>query len=477
MNIFPKCEFRDLKPNLSHPLARQVARAASRGYGSAVSLLCLLPLWSSPAWAGNYTFTSVIDNTGQFSDFEAVAINNSGVVAFKGDMQSGVEGIYRTDGTTTTTIADTSSGEFSFYAGSTSLVSLPAIDDDGTVAFFIYTNYNPAIFTGSGGFTAAIVNSGDTNCPFYVAWDNPCIRNSEVSFSGQLRGSGGNPFGPQGVFTEPASGGGGYNTIAQDGGMFLSGSPFGGTSINAAGLVAYCGYLADGTEGLFVGPDGATNLAQTGPGSQFYSLDSFPKISDTGLVVFWATLTNYTEGDFISSNGIVTQISVPGGGLPDDQYPSINAAGTVACFGSDSAGQWAVLAGTGSVVDKVIAEGDSLFGSTVIGLGSPGNNGLNNNGQIVFPYSLANGVQGIAIATPANGPPPASPLLQIQQPDPLHVSLAWSTNAAAFGLEAASSLPASIWNPVTNTPVPNGQQFVVVLQIGSAPQFFRLRQQ
>jgi hypothetical protein len=438
--------------------------------------LWLLALWSSLAWAGNYTFTSVIDNTGPFSDFGAVAINNSGVVAFRGDMTSGVEGIYRTDGTTTVTIADTSTGEFAFHVGSTSLVSLPAIDDDGTVAFFIYDNYNPSIQTGSGAATAIIVESGDTNCPFYVAWDNPSIRNSVVSFSGQLKGSGSNLLGPQGVFTEGA-GGGAYTTIAQEGGKFLTGSPFGGTSVNAEGQVAYCGYLADGTVGVFVGPDGATNLAQTGSGSQFSALDSFPKISDSGAVVFWATLTNFSEGDFISSNGVVTQITVAGGGAVEDQFPSINAAGTVACFGSLSNGQSAVLAGTGPVVDKVVAEGDSLFGSTVIGLGSPGNNGLNNNGQIVFPYSLSNGVQGIAIATPTNGPPPVLPELQIQQPDPLHISLVWTTNAAGFALEATSTLPAPTWNPVTNTPVLAGEQFAVLLEMGSAPQFFRLRKQ
>jgi hypothetical protein len=44
-------------------------------------------------------------------------------------------------------------------------------------------------------------------------------------------------------------------------------------------------------------------------------------------------------------------------------------------------------------------------------------------------------------------------------------------------LEAASSLTASAWNPVTNAPVLNGEQFAVVVEIGSAPQFFRLRKQ
>src|ERR1039457_3788566 len=114
--------------------------------------LLLNPPWSGLAWAGSYTFTSVIDNTGQFSVFyDKPAINSSGVVVFHAVMNSGMQGIYRTDGTTLTTIVDTSSGEFSFSAGRVSLERPPDIDDDGTVAFFIYDNYTPCIRTGNGG--------------------------------------------------------------------------------------------------------------------------------------------------------------------------------------------------------------------------------------------------------------------------------------------------------------------------------------
>ncbi len=387
-------------------------------------------------------------------------------------MNSGVQGIYRSDGTTLTTIVDTSSGEFSFSAGRVSLQSRPDIDDDGTVAFFIYDNYTPCIRTGSGGATAIIAESSSTGT-FYDAFSNPSIRNGVVSFRGGINANGT----PHGIFTMPA-GGGSYTIIAQDGSKFLSTTPFNETSINASGQVAYCGDLTNYTSGVFVGPDAATIIAETGPGSQFSSLDgTFPKISDSGAVVFCATLTNLTDGDFMSSGGVLTQITVAGGGMPGDQFPSINAAGTVACYGNLPSGQWAILAGTGPVVDKVIAEGDSLFGSTVIGLGEPGNNGLNNNGQIVFTYSLENGVEGVAIATPTNGPATVLPELQIQLIDSLHIELAWTTNAAGFVLESASSLPASTWNSITNTPVPDGEQSVVVLEMGSAPQFFRLHKQ
>ncbi len=58
--------------------------------------------------------------------------------------------------------------------------------------------------------------------------------------------------------------------------------------------------------------------------------------------------------------------------------------------------------------------------------------------------------------------------------DSLHVQLAWTTNSDGFGLESAPALPAATWSPVTNTPVMNGEQYGVVLEMGNAPQFFRL---
>ncbi len=152
--------------------------------------LLLCPLWTNPARAGNYTFTSVADNTGQFgSFFDEPAINNSGAVVFHAELNSGMQGIYRTDGNTLTTIVDTSSGEFSFSAGRVSLQSRPDIDDDGTVAFFIYDNYTPCIATGNGGAVNILAESSATGT-FYDAFSNPSIRNGVVSFRGGINANG-----------------------------------------------------------------------------------------------------------------------------------------------------------------------------------------------------------------------------------------------------------------------------------------------
>ena len=56
--------------------------------------------------------------------------------------------------------------------------------------------------------------------------------------------------------------------------------------------------------------------------------------------------------------------------------------------------EWAGLRET---LDKVIALGDALFGSTVTGLDFL--NGLNDAGDVAFLYHLADGRQGIAVAS------------------------------------------------------------------------------
>ena len=429
------------------------------------------------ASAANYTFTNLLDSTGDFAVFyHCAAINQAGVVAFHAGRDSGVEGIYRTDGSSVTTILDDSTGEFSFCPHPRCLESRPAIDDDGTVAFFVYHqvgewDYRASVRTGSGGPTTVIAEDSSDIGTFYDAFSNPAIRNGVVSFRGGLNAPPGNPHG---VFTAPA-GGGGHSVVAQEGGKFADN--FSETSINANGQVAFWAVLTNSAEGIFVGPNGTTTIATTEAGSPFVRLFDFPKISDHGWVVFYAQTTNLTYGVFYGNGGALTEVSVAGGGEIEDSFPSINSSGTVVCLGRLPSNARAILAGSGGTVEKVIAEGDPLFGSTVSSLREPGSHALNNAGQIVFTYSLENGVEGLAIATPTGAPPTERPRLEIERLDAAHVRLAWPTNAAGFELEAAAALPSGDWAAVTNSPVVEGGRLTVTLEIHAAPQFFRLRKQ
>lgn len=55
------------------------------------------------------------------------------------------------------------------------------------------------------------------------------------------------------------------------------------------------------------------------------------------------------------------------------------------------------------------------------------------------------------------------------------VVVAWPTDASGYVLEAAGSAAASAWTTITNAPVTLDGQSAVVLEPGSAAQFFRMR--
>jgi hypothetical protein len=70
---------------------------------------------------------------------------------------------------------------------------------------------------------------------------------------------------------------------------------------------------------------------------------------------------------------------------------------------------------------------------------------------------------------------PPRPTLDLVQLDPATLELSWPTNAAGYALEAATSLPARAWIPVTNSVTTSGDRFFVQLSITGSKQFYRLR--
>ena len=88
-------------------------------------------------------------------------------------------------------------------------------------------------------------------------------------------------------------------------------------------------------------------------------------------------------------------------------FPAINDAGTVVFGARTRDGRRGIFTGPDIVADKVIATGDSLFGSIVRNVGFF--RGLNENGDIAFTYELQNNVKGVAFATPPSTPTPTPP--------------------------------------------------------------------
>jgi probable HAF family extracellular repeat protein len=218
-----------------------------------------------------------------------------------------------------------------------------------------------------------------------------------------------NPVSPGhwGIFT--ATGDGTTSLVVDNKGIFgnFGGSP----TINSSGTVAFTGYkdVVNNTSeaGLYlgrVGGNGATSTVLTAAGSPLYNWDGAPYLNDKGEIAFKAYEDNTGEpGIFVvnqDGSGLrtVARAGGIGGTGPYSMFdsPVINDLGTVVFRGYLDTGGRGIFAGPDPVADKVIQDGDPLFGSTansVIFL-----RGLNNNNEIVFYFSLADGRTGIAKA-------------------------------------------------------------------------------
>jgi hypothetical protein len=152
-------------------------------------------------------------------------------------------------------------------------------------------------------------------------------------------------------------------------------------------------------KGVFTGDGGPLTTIVTSLSPAFFTS---PSINDAGTVAFEVV-------DFPGFSGIFTGSGWPLTPIVDSTGPffsfsslgvAINDAGTVAFSALLWGGTFGIFTGPDPVADKVIQEGDPLFGSTVVSPPSFFREGLNNGGQIVFGAELANGTRGIFLATP-----------------------------------------------------------------------------
>jgi len=356
-----------------------------------------------------FTFTKIADDSGPFSFVDVFfgpepVINNRGTVAFLTNLDTGGAGIFTGSGgaTTTIAIADESAplGTFGTFR------SPPALNDEGTVAFTAYLStgvprsfFGGGLFTSNGGSTTFIADSNLEPVPFL---GNPAINNEgTIAITASL---------PDRLFTVS---GGATTLIADSSGPFSS---FGSTEINDAGTVAFFASRDEGSSGLFTVSSGATTLIADSSGPFGFLLGG-PAINNAGTVAFSAfrDFQDFLEGGggggiFTSSGGVTTLIADNTGPFRTfgSGLPAINDAGTVAFLASLDEGGSGIFTGPNPVTDKVIATGDSLFGSTVTSLGFNrfSSKGLNNAGQLTFFAQLADGSSGIFRADPESTPKP-----------------------------------------------------------------------
>jgi hypothetical protein len=171
-------------------------------------------------------------------------------------------------------------------------------------------------------------------------------------------------------------------------------------AISPAGIIAYewktLNQLgAPIADNLYVIDNGVTTPIAT-TASLFFD---FIAVNDHGQVA--ASSTHAIQ--IGAGAGPLTTIADTLGPYGNFRELSINDDGQVAFYATLAAGGAGIFTGADSISDKVIATGDPLLGSTVSEIAF-GRRGLNDNGQIAFWARLANGQQGIFVATPVPEP-------------------------------------------------------------------------
>lgn len=373
---------------------------------------------SAEARAQVYTFQNIADTSmGLFSNFGhfpsaddgAPALNNAGRIAFWAVRNGGpgVGGMFTISGGVVTPIAETTSGTIQDFGP-----RRPAMNASGQVAFYAnLTGGGSGVFSGNGGGLTTIA---DTNTappsPGTGTLSGfsqlPGINNAGVvGFAAQSPATGG------GTVKFVLSGNGGaFNQIANSSGNpgFFSAGNY--VSINSGGTVAFRGTTPDGTDfhRILAGNGGALTTIMSPVGTQFangFGQGTVP-INASGSVAFHAFLDAGGEGIFRGNGGAPIPIADTSG--PYSSFfadPSLNALDAVVFQAFLDAGGYGIFTGADPATSTVIRLGDALFGSTVTAL-NIGGSALNDAGQIAFYYNLADGRNGIALATPV--PEPAS---------------------------------------------------------------------
>ena len=373
-------------------------------------LVCGWVAAPAPAFGATiYDFTLIAtSNTGPLHNLGVPSINDSGAVAFQASLTAGGNAVFTGSGGPLTTIVNSNGGVFNTF----SLGAQPMINNSGTVAFFGQLNPGAAGNPSSTSATNGIFTGNGTTITTIALADGSTY--SSVSFIPSINNTGvvafqaGLAAGGQGIFT---GNGTTTNTI-----ITTSTNVLGNPDINDAGTVAYWERM-----GTFPGPftfgvfssDGTTTttIAQTGSGFfLFGSGTASPKINDDGTVAFTAVSLGL-QGIDTGSGGPLTDIVDSSGPFSISFATSnfsLNDSGELAFISNLKAGGTGIFTGPDPVNDKVIETGDPLFGSTVanvafhtnLNFSSSNDGGLNDNGALAFWATLSDGRQVVVVATP-----------------------------------------------------------------------------
>ena len=260
-------------------------------------------LIAATAHAQTVTFTNVVNSSGSLDTFFNPAINESGTLAFFARTDSGVAGIYTSNGAETTLVADGntpngSGGTFGNISGR------PVINDAGTVAFTTFRfGGTSGVYKWDAGVISVVADNTNTNAGELILPSVGGINASgTVALTSELRSGG------VGVFT--GTGNGAVTTIADtntiEGGTY---NDLENAVLNDSGTVVFMGSRSGSGGGnsqrIFAASGGTvTSLidSRTGNNGVFLGFNSFfrPSVNASGKVAFHANLKNGGAGIFVS---------------------------------------------------------------------------------------------------------------------------------------------------------------------------------
>jgi len=325
---------------------------------------------------------TVIAATGErFSDFApyVASVNDAGTVAFQAERRGGGTGVFIGTGE-----AVAEAARPTLLAGVT---SHPDVNGAGDMSF-----YGDLRGGGQGVFLlrdGRLQTIADTHGPF--ASIGPL--GPTMNEAGTVAFRADRTQGVSGIF---AGDGHAFDTIADTEGPW---SEFHGLPvINRGGTVLFRADRKDGVQGIYAGRgESIRPVAETG--DRFETLSLFPSVNDHGTVAFAATLRAGRAGIFTMDKGRITPIVDTDGAFEACRGALITSAGAVVCIATPRGESLGLFAGPDPDADRILALGDTLFGSTVSDLASNPVS-VNGVGQVAIRASLTDGRQLILRADP-----------------------------------------------------------------------------
>lgn len=381
------------------------------------SLICTLALAAaalfsfSPSHAlAQYTFTNIADTTtpapvGMLNPVSGPTISN-GVVAFAAQYDDGaLEGIFTGTGGPLTSIVQEGDPA---PTGTFTDVGAATISAAGVAFFGRYDDGKEGVFVKSGSTLTTIAKTGDVSpSGTFTYFNDPVSSGDNVAFTASATGG-------AGIYV---SKGGVLSTIAALGDLGPTGTPFNGLVRPAisADNVAFHGTYPGGN-GVFVGNGGPlTSIVKTGDPAPSGTFGGGGSANISGSTVAFTSTYGpvggpFTSGVFTGDGGPVTTIALIGDPAPSGTF---NAMGPTGVKGNtvvfdalfDGFSRSGIFVADGESITAVIKQGDPLFGShvTIAGMDRGGLDS-DGSGRMAFFYQLADGREGIAIATPIPEP-------------------------------------------------------------------------